>query len=157
MVSESTLEAIKALLDGAGISYRLLHHEPTRTSEESAAVRGEPMEIGGKALLMLVAGEFRLFVLSAARRMDSRKVKEHFGVKRCRFATAEELLELTGLVSGSVPPFGEPILPFEIYADESLIFENRIAFNAGTRTDSIIMRRSDWSAIAKPTVFAFSR
>jgi len=150
-------EAVVNLLDGAGIEYRLLHHEPTRTSEESAKVRGEPLEIGGKALLMLVAGEFRLFVLSAALKVDSRSVKEHFGVKRCRFATGDELEGLTGLVPGSVPPFGYPVLPFELFSDESILRSERIAFNAGIRTDSIIMRRSDWSAIAKPTVFAFSR
>ena len=49
-----------------------------------------------------------------------------------------ELSERTGLVSGDVPPFGEPVLPFPLYADES-VFENpRIAFNAGSLTDSII-------------------
>jgi len=33
----------------------------------------------------------------------------------------------------------------------------RIAFNAGSLTHSIIMRLSDWLAVAQPTVFAFSK
>ena len=37
-----------------------------------------------------------------------------------RFADAAELLELTGLVPGSVPPFGPPVLPLELWADPAL-------------------------------------
>ena len=40
------LESIRDLLTRAGVSFRELHHEPTRTSEDSARVRGEPLEIG---------------------------------------------------------------------------------------------------------------
>jgi len=76
-------------------------------------------------------------------------------VKKIRFATAEELKELTGLVPGSVPPFGQPILPFELYADESILANEKIAFNAGSLEDSIILRVEDWLAAARPEVFRF--
>ena len=86
-----------------------------------------------------------LLVLPADRKLDSAAVKRHLGVKSIRFATAEELLEKTGLVPGSVPPFGEPILPFELYADASIGSRyDRVAFNAGSLTVSIIMPAADW-------------
>jgi hypothetical protein len=78
------------------------------------------------------------------------------GARKLRFATAEELRERTGLVSGDVPPFGEPILPFALYADESVLENERIAFNAGSLTDSIIMQVSDWARISRPVRFLFS-
>lgn len=151
------LAAICRLLDEAGIEYRRVHHEPTRTSEESAQARGEDIRIGGKALLIKTAEIFRLFVLSAASRLDSAAIRERFGVKKIRFATAEELQSLTGLVPGSVPPFGEPILPFELFVDDSVRANERIAFNAGSLTDSIVMSTEDYFHIASPTIFRFSR
>ncbi len=99
----------------------------------------------------------KLFVLSAARQLDSNAIKQRFGAKKTRFATADELRELTGLVPGSVPPFGQPVLPFELYVDESILENEKIAFNAGSLTDSIIMLVQDYERIAKPVVFRFSK
>jgi len=62
-----------------------------------------------------------------------------------RFASREELLELTGLVPGSVPPFGRPILPFPLYVDTGIAANDRIAFNAG----SLGLRPQDLSCVAR--------
>ncbi len=145
------------MLDGAGAIYRQVHHAATLTSEDSARARGEELRIGGKALLLKVGVQFRLFVLSAERKPDSDAIKQKFGVKKVRFATPEELLELTGLVPGSVPPFGEPILPFELYVDPSTFENEKIAFNAGSLTDSIVMLAEDYRRIATPMEFRFSK
>ncbi|HNO80243.1 MAG TPA: YbaK/EbsC family protein [Phycisphaerae bacterium] len=153
---QTTLSGIRQLLDDAGIAYRHIHHEVTRTSEDSARVRGEDLRIGGKALLVKTDETFRLFVLSAANKFRSAAIKKHFGSKGVRFASADELMALTGLVPGCVPPFGKPILPFELYVDESIVANERIAFNAGSLTDSIIMNVDDYLQIAAPEIFAFS-
>ena len=151
------LESIRALLTRKRVEFRELHHAPTRTSEESAKARGEPLEIGGKALLMKVGDDYALFVISAARRIDSGAIRRHLGARKLRFATADELKERTGLLSGDVPPFGEPILPFPLYADESVFENDRIAFNAGSLTDSIIMQVADWERMARPQRFRFTQ
>ena len=159
-MSETTstvLETIRDLLACQGVEFREVHHQPTRTSEESARARGEPVAIGGKTLLMKVGGEHALFVISAAQRIDSAALRRGLGVKKLRFASAEELYELTGLVPGGVPPFGEPVLPFPLCADESVFENDRIAFNAGSLTDSIILSVTDWERIARPRRLRFSR
>ncbi len=157
-MSEQILDKIRAMLNQASVGFREVHHEPTRTSEDSARARGEDLSTGGKALLMKIGDGFCLFVLPANLRADSGSIRKHLGVKRMRFATKEELLELTGLVSGSVPPFGEPILPFALYVDRRIRDNDRIAFNAGSLTDSIIMSVSDYFVLAKPAdVFEFGK
>ena len=99
---------------------------------------------------------FRLFVLSADRKLDSAAIKQYFGAKKTRFATPEELMDKTGLVPGSVPPFGDPILPFPLFVDPS-VFENpRIAFNAGSLTNSMIMPIDDYRRLSGAQVFRFS-
>lgn len=145
------LNAIRELFRTKEIAYREIHHEPTYTSEESARARGEELRIGGKALL--IKGEddrFRLFVLPADRKVDSAAIRKKLGFKRLRFATADELLSLTGLVPGSVPPFGPPILPFDLYLDEAIRSNERIAFNAGSLTDSIVLAVTDYLKIVSP-------
>jgi prolyl-tRNA editing enzyme YbaK/EbsC (Cys-tRNA(Pro) deacylase) len=150
------LAKIQTYLDGLQVAYRLVEHGPTATSEESAAARGEPLEVGAKALVIKVDDVFRLFVLCADRQLDSAALKKHFQAKKTRFATAEELLQLTGLVPGSVPPFGEPVLPLELYADEEVGRRtDRVAFNAGTLTTSLILASADWERAARPQRLAF--
>ena len=157
-MSLKTLEKIRNHLNAAGIQFREVQHEPTRTSEESAAARGEELRVGAKALILRTDGVFRLFVLPADRKLDSSAIRHHLGVRKTRFATIGELNDLVGLVPGGVPPFGEPILPFTLYADESVGVEtDKVAFNAGLLTHSIIMSASDWATIARPIRFRFAK
>jgi prolyl-tRNA editing enzyme YbaK/EbsC (Cys-tRNA(Pro) deacylase) len=150
-------ERIHEFLAFHGVAFRELHHEPTRTSEDSARVRGEDLRIGGKALLIKVDDEFRLFVLSASLRVDSQAIRAHLNARRTRFATPEELADLTGLVPGAVPPFGRPILPFTLYVDTSITENDRIAFNAGSLTDSMFLPVEDYLRVAQPEVFRFGQ
>ena len=139
-------------LQAAGVSFRQVHHAPTLTSEDSARARGEPLGCGAKALLVKADGKFLLLVIPADRKLASRLVKQSLGVKELRFASAEELAALTGLPAGAVPPIGAPILPFPLYADAAIGREfPHVAFNAGTREDSVIMAAADWERVFQPT------
>lgn len=150
-------DSIRELLTRRGIDFSVIRHEPTFTSEQSAAARGESLRIGGKALLMRCDDEFALFVLPADRKIDSGAVRRTLPCKRLRFASAAELLDLTGLVPGSVPPFGRPVLPFPLCIDSAIEQNERIAFNAGSLTESFILAVPDYLAAAQPTrVFPFS-
>jgi prolyl-tRNA editing enzyme YbaK/EbsC (Cys-tRNA(Pro) deacylase) len=156
MSATSVLEAIRTYLTSQGVEFVEKHHEPTRTSEESARARGEPLQIGAKALLIKTDDRFRLFVLPADRKVDSQAIKRHFGVKKLRFAVATELQTLTGLAPGSVPPFGQPILALELMADPALCDNEKVAFNAGSLTTSIVMASADYQRVAAAQWWAFS-
>jgi Ala-tRNA(Pro) deacylase len=147
----SVHERIVRLLTEAGVAFRQLHHEPTPTSADAARVRGEPIATGAKALLLKADGRFHLFVLPGDRRLDSASIKRQMGLERLRFASREELLAQTGLQPGAVPPFGRPVLPFELTADVTVGRDHpTVAFNAGSVTDSIIMSAADWERVARP-------
>ena len=157
MDASPVLASILGLLEGNRIEHRVVEHGPTRTSEESAAARGESLEVGGKALLLKVGDSFGLFVLSAASKLDSGALKKHFKAKKTRFANCEELDELTGLEPGSVPPFGPPLFELPLYVDRALLANDRIAFNAGSLETSVVMGMQDYLALAKPEVIDFSK
>jgi prolyl-tRNA editing enzyme YbaK/EbsC (Cys-tRNA(Pro) deacylase) len=151
------LEQIRAWLTREGVGFREVQHAPTLTSEDSAKARGEELRVGGKALLMRGDDEFALFVLPADRKVDSGAIRRELQIRKLRFASREELAALTGLVPGSVPPFGRPILPFPLYVDLAIRANDRIAFNAGSLTDSMILALDDYLRVASPErIFAFS-
>jgi Ala-tRNA(Pro) deacylase len=156
-MSETLFEKIKTWLKENKIEYKEIHHEPTHSSQASAKARGESMRIGGKALVMKIENEFKIFVISAARKMDSRRIKTFFNAKRTRFAFENELQDLTGTVPGAVPPFGRPIIDLDLYVDRSVTLNDRIAFNAGSLTDSIIMNTEDYLRITRPEIIDFSK
>ncbi|MBD3219208.1 MAG: hypothetical protein GF310_13110 [candidate division Zixibacteria bacterium] len=147
---------LKNFLKENKIEFREINHQPTFTSEQSANVRGEDLSVGGKALVMKIDDEFKLFVLSASKKIDSKKIKNHFEVKKTRFASEDELKELTGLVPGAVPPFGRPIIDLDLYADKSITENERIAFNAGSLSNSFILETADYLRIAKPEILDFA-
>ena len=156
-MSSNALQTLRDWLTSECVAFREVHHAPTATSAESAQARGEDLRIGGKALVMRTDDSFALFVLPADRKAESGAIRRELQLRKLRFASREELLELTGLVPGSVPPFGRPVLPFPLYVDSSLQNNDRIAYNAGSLTDSMILGMADYLRVARPEkVFPFS-
>lgn len=150
-------DTIIEFLKGANIPFKHIEHKPTYTSEESAEARGESLDVGAKAILMKADDTYTLFVMSASKKIDSKKIKTLLNTRSLRFATPEELMELTSLVPGSVPPFGKPILPFTLYIDSSIEQLPKVAFNAGCLSNSIVMNANDYLAISKGTVTSFTK
>lgn len=156
-MSRRILDAVRAHLEAAGVPFEELEHAEVRTSAEAAAARGWPLERGAKALVFKVDGRFGVYVMSGSRSMHSRLVRRHLGASRTRFATPEELDRLTGVEPGAVPPFGRPIFDLPLYADPSVLEQERIGFTAGVRTRSILMSSADWQRVARPRIFTFAR
>lgn len=151
------VEQIKILLDAHGAQYQTFEHEEVRTSEEAAAVRPEySLSQGAKALLVAykVEGQrhFAQIVVPGDARFDSGKVRELFGVKKVRFASEEEVGELTdGILPGGVPPFGN-LFGLPVFVDRSLFLHDEIIFNAGDKRYSIAMKSEDYKNVVEPEV-----
>ncbi len=148
-------EQITELLDRLNIPYQLKEHPPARTSEESALHRGEPLKIGAKAMVLKTGTEFIMAVLPADRKIDSALLKQVLQTKNLRFASKEELKEITGLVPGSVPPFGS-LFNLTMMVDKTVLEEEHLAFNAGSLEKSIKMKTKDYLQIVAPVVKSFS-
>ena len=108
-------------------------------------------------MVLKIDDSFKLFILSASKKLDSSALKKYFNAKKIRFADKDELMGLTGLVPGSVPPFGGPILDLELFVDNSIVGNEIIAFNAGSLTDSLIMSVQDYLKVTDPVILDFSK
>ncbi|MBI5794099.1 hypothetical protein HZA87_03365 [Candidatus Uhrbacteria bacterium] len=149
-MSTPIFEKIKSLLDSSGVEYHSAHHEPTYTSEDASRIRGVALHAGAKALVVRGSKtkQHVLFVIPGDLRLDGRKAKVVVG-ENISFATEPEAV--TGCVPGSVPPFGS-VIGLKTYVDRRLAENDVIHFNAGSLTDSMNMKYSDYLAIEKPMV-----
>ncbi len=142
-------ERLEHLLKARAATYQVLRHAPVFTSEEAAAVRGTPLASGAKALVVKAGEAFVMLVLPADRKLDSRKARAVLGAKSLRFAAKEEVLELTGLQPGAIPPFGS-LFDLEAVCDPALAGNLSINFNAGDHSISVRMPYAEYVRVENP-------
>lgn len=119
---------ITQLLDASGVTYRLLPHtEPVFTVEAAAAQRGVVRQEMVKSILLREKSQPHRYVMACVlghTRLDPQAVRAHLppagAWKRLTFASAAEILAVTGCVQGAVAPLGLP-------ADVPVIFDQAIA------------------------------
>ena len=132
-----------------------------RTSEEAAKTRpGYTLHQGAKAMIVKLKSaqsRFLMLVLPADKRFDNATVKSFLAAKDLRFATEQEIGDLTGGIQpGAVPPFGN-FFGLEVVADP-VVFENeKIVFNAGDRCFSVAMKSEDYKRLVNPQITSFAR
>jgi len=151
----SVFDRLETCLKQNAVEFGVLRHEPVYTSEQAAAVRGTPLASGAKALVCKGDERFVLFVVPADRKLDSHAVRRSKGWRKLRFATREEVLELTGLTPGAIPPFGS-LFGLPTLCDRRLGENEVINFNAGDHGISVSMRYADYLRVEQPAVGDFA-
>ena len=151
---------IKEMLEEKGLWFETFEHEAVRTSEEAAKTRtGYTLKQGAKALIVRVKTAegkfFVMLVLPGDKRFDTDKVKQLFNAKDIRFATEEEVKQITdGIKPGGVPPFGS-LFGLKVYVDQSLGNNEKIVFNAGDQRFSIAMKVKDYLNLSNAEITKF--
>ena len=154
-MNESVFSRVQELLNQLDVSFEVLRHAPVFTSEEAAAVRGVALSTGAKALICKVDARFVMFVIPADRKLDSKRVRQALGIRALRFATPDELRELTGLAPGAVPPFGS-LFGLPTHCDARWAENERINFNAGDHSISVSLQCMDYLQVEHPNVGTFT-
>jgi Ala-tRNA(Pro) deacylase len=150
----TVFELLEQKLSGV-VPFEVTRHAPVYTSEEAATIRGTTLASGAKALICKADDQFVLIVLPADRRLASKLLRKSFGTKSLRFASREEVAQLTGLAPGSIPPFGS-LFGLATWCDEGLRQQERINFNAGDHAISISMTCADWQQVESPRLGALA-
>lgn len=157
----AVLEQLRALLDEAGASYRVIEHEPEGRTEVIAKIRGNRIEQSIKSMVLQVRMSPRENVYCLANvpgdcRVDFDGVKNHFQADSVAFAKREKAEELTGCVIGAIPPFS--FSDRLVLLADPLIRENdEVVFNAGRLDRSIMMKLDDYLRVAQPLLVPIAR
>lgn len=155
--AENIRNEIVRLLKQNDMEFQHMAHAPTPTSEDSARVRGTLMEEGVKALILRGKQSKKnyQFNLPSHLKLDMKVVTELVGEK-CEFEEPEVIKERYGIVVGGVPPFGQ-LLNLDTFFDERVEGSNRVAFNCGMQTESIIMQTKDLIKLVQPKIGRFAK
>lgn len=142
-------EAILALLDEHEAEYELKQHEPVITHDQAVKVTGENPLRGAKSLVLKTEEGFILVVVRGPNKMDYSKVRNHLGIRKIRFATPEEVIDVMGVKIGACYPFGQ-VAGIPMLVDETLAENDIISFSPGHHDKHILLPFKTYQKITKP-------
>ncbi len=148
--AENIRNEIVRLLRAHSVEFEHSVHEETPRSEDSARVRGTPLDEGVKALILKGKQSKKnyMFVLLGDQKLDMKAVAALTNEK-CEFESPEVIAERFGLQIGGVPPWGQ-LLNLETFFDHTIEKKKTIHFNCGLRTESMTMQAKDLIGQVQP-------
>lgn len=142
---------VLAALRDLGVSYELVHIDPEFADTADFCEKyGYPLETSGNTIVVASKrGEkkYCACIVQATARLDvNHTVKRLMGVSRASFASAEETMELTGMMIGGVTAFAlPPDLP--VYADPNLRSQEYVILGSGSRSSKLRIPPEDLGKI----------
>ncbi|MCA9347348.1 hypothetical protein KC930_02075 [Candidatus Saccharibacteria bacterium] len=130
------------VLDGAGIKYRCIEHEPVYTVADVG--RYFPDKYPVKNLLLKEEkGERCVFVvMNGDERLDTKQLAKSLGCKKLQFAKPEILMSKLGVEPGSASLFSlihEGSKGLEVVIDQRLLEQPEIGFHPSLNTETIMI------------------
>lgn len=142
-------------LNQNNVHYEILHHSEAVTAQRIAQAEHVKGRRQAKVVMLKSGDQYLMVVLSADHHIDLEKVENAFG-KPVALAKENDFKSLfPDSVTGAMPPFGN-LYGLSTYVDKHLAEQDYIVFEAGTHTDAIKMRYSDYENIVKPRVEALA-
>jgi Ala-tRNA(Pro) deacylase len=149
--------SIEAFLGDRGVRYTRLEHPVAYTAQEEAAVSHVPGREWAKTIVCFANEEPILAVLPADFTVDEARLRSLTGARTLRLARESEFARLyPECEPGAMPPLGT-LYGQRVFVEKSLTADPEIVFNAGTHTDAIRMRYSDFEALVRPIVGEFGQ
>lgn len=149
------LQKIINLLESRNIEFNISEHEATISSQDAAKIRNVDLSSGAKSMIVKSKENFYLFVLPGNEKIDWKKARKLINNKDVSLASEEEVLQKTGLIRGSVCPFGN-LLNLPTYFDKKILRNETVYFNAGSVNHTISIKTSDLINLAEPNIEDFT-
>lgn len=132
------------------IAYRRVMHPVAYTAQDVASAAHIPGEKMAKTVMVKLDGQFAMAVMHANQHLDLDSLKQETGASHAEVAPEYEFAELfRDCELGAMPPFGN-LYGLEVYADQELMDDNEIAFNAGTHSELVRMAFRDYERLVHP-------
>lgn len=152
-VTTTHVEAIVGFLEGAGIAFELIEHEPVRSATAEARTAGRSPEQTAKTIVLHDGNAYMVVAITAADRLDLHKLRELLGASRqLRLASEQEIArDFPSLEVGAVPPFG-PMVPAAEVIDGALARQSHILCPAGDHRHSVLLDPHEVVRITAATI-----
>ncbi len=150
--TDAAIEArVVSTLNDLGIEHDLIQIDPDfADTSEFCEKYGYTLEGSGNTIIVASkrgAKKYCACIVQGSARLDVNKtVKKLMGVSRASFASAEETMELTGMLIGGVTAFALPG-DMPVYADQKLLEQESIILGSGSRSSKIMIAPEEISKI----------
>jgi len=143
---------LKEFLDSEAVRYIKITHSPAYTAQEIAASAHIPGKELAKTIIVFIDGKMAMAVLPANYSIDFDHFRKTIGANRIELASEGQFKDVfPDCELGAMPPFGN-LYGMEVYADQHLVEDKEIAFNAGAHSELFKMSYADFARLAKPKV-----
>jgi len=143
-LTRTRVEAITGFLEGAGVAFELIEHEPTTSASAQARAVDHSPETVARTVVLHDGSAYVIVAIPASDRLDLHKLRELLGASRhLRLAGEDEIArDFPTLEVGAVPPFG-PMVPAAEVIDSTLARQSQIVCGAGDHRHSVILDPSE--------------
>lgn len=146
---------LQSYFDRFNVRYEVTEHPVTFTAQglaEAEHVSGHQVI---KPVLIEADGQMILCALPASGRIDLEALREDLEAASVRLANEETLREVfRDCEVGAEPPIGA-LFGLPTIADESLLGQNKVTFQAGNHHEAVTMSMEDYRRLAQPGIGRF--
>jgi Ala-tRNA(Pro) deacylase len=139
------------------VPYQVQHHARAVTAQEIAASEHIPGKMLAKVVLVKADDNIVMLALPASYRVHEARLPEVLGAQDARLAREDEFASsFPDCEVGAMPPFGN-LYGVPVLVDRALAEDDTIVVQAGTHTDTLSLKYSDFARLVEPRVAEFSR
>ena len=149
-------EHIREYLNSHHVTYELLGHAQAFAAREVARRLEVSDRQFAKAVVLHADGRLVMAVLPASRRLNFHELKDALKVKHLEMAPETELSKLCPDCDvGGFPAFGN-LYGMDVWVDRGLVDSDAITFNAGSHTEALQLKYSDFAKLVEPKIANFA-
>ena len=154
MAPGDTYTQLITFLERHAVQYRLIDHAPEGRTDMVSPMRGNALSQAAKCIVLMVkigkkVTKYVLGVVPGDARVDLNAVKTLMKGTYVAFASPDIAERLAGSLTGTILPFAFNS-ELELVVDPSLLDNDELYFNAARLDRSMVLRTSDYVALAKP-------
>jgi prolyl-tRNA editing enzyme YbaK/EbsC (Cys-tRNA(Pro) deacylase)/nitrite reductase/ring-hydroxylating ferredoxin subunit len=139
-------------LERQGVAFEAMTHTRTDSALEEALALGIAADAVVKTIVLRTGSGHALAVVPATRSLNMKLTRRATGDSHVRLATEGELQEhFPDFELGAFPPLGA-LLGLPVFVDPEVMDHERLAFAAGSQTESVLVRTTDLFAGENPSV-----
>ena len=144
-------DAVLAAAEATGAPFEVVACDPDLADTAAfCATYGYRLDQSANAILVVGKSEPRVYavclVLANTRLDVNGVVRRRFGVKKASFASAEETMEITGMLIGGVTPYGLPDA-LGIWIDASIMACEQVIVGGGSRDRKLLVPPASLAAL----------
>jgi len=142
-MSDATFDRVVGELDRLGAAYEVVECDPD-LADTAAFCEAYGYRMDESANAIVVAGKseppvFAMCLVLAETRLDVNKVvRKRLGTRKCSFASADQTMELTGMLIGGVTPFG-CTSELDLWIDSRVMECDKVIIGGGSRDRKLLV------------------